>query len=65
MSLNLGPQHADEFDGEVWEIYGDKLGGSELSQLVKLFDKRKGLPTRLARVLQSTLSPSNLPDSGI
>lgn len=54
MSLILSPQNGKEIDSEILEIYKQKLGGGELSQLAKLF-KGKGLPDRLLTILRSTL----------
>jgi hypothetical protein len=54
MALRVKPEIAAEIDSQIWDIYRNRLGGSELRQLAKLF-KRTGLLTRLENILSSTL----------
>lgn len=58
MTLSLPKKASSEIDGEFWKIYKNKLGGSELTQLAKLF-RHGGLPKRLENILSPLLpSPS-------
>lgn len=54
MALVLDDNHRTEIDREIWNIYGQRLGGSELRQLARLF-QGTGLPARLSKIFAATL----------
>jgi hypothetical protein len=59
MPLHLKAEIGAEIDSQIWDIYRHRLGGGELRQLAKLFE-RSALLARLEHVLIPTL-PSPRP----
>ena len=55
--INLNAQHAAQIDGLLWDIYGRKLGGTELRQLARLFEGSH-FPKALGTILSSALPPA-------
>ncbi len=55
--LPFDAAHIQAIDDALWEVYGSTLGGSELTQLARLFGRSVFLQ-RLKQILQSTLPPA-------